>query len=153
MQAIQRETPWHMEKSLQLYASGWIFSMENTCSMHGLHCQKGLLIYQVYTVPGTSSTPYRAMWFTQTADLILEYLLSSVKKKAKLWLALLARKKQSWHPDYLRTQMPCSCRAGAGSTSSPPQSGCWARCRGSGDPGPRQQLQIHTDADRYRTWV
>lgn len=153
MQATQRETPWYMEKSLQLYAAGWIFSMENTCSTHGLHRQKRLLIYQVYIVPDTSSKPYRAMWFTQTANLILKHLLSSVEKKAKLWLALLARKKQSWHPDYFGTRMSRSCKAGTRSTFSPPQSSCWARCRGGGEPGPHQQLQIHTEADGCRTWV
>lgn len=79
-------------------------------------------------------------------------------KKAKLWLALLARKKQSRCPDYFGMKMSCSSKAWAGSTSSLPGSTGQARCRGSrGEPGLHQQLQIpvqiNIDADEYRTWV
>lgn len=77
-------------------------------------------------------------------------------KKAKLWLALLARKKQSQCPDYIGMKMCCSSKARAGSTSSLRGSTCRARRRGSrGEPGPHQQLQIpvqiNRDTDEYRT--
>jgi len=55
--------------------------MENTCSMQRLHCQKGLLIDQVWIAPGASRKSHRAVWFIQTADLIRKHLLSSVKKR------------------------------------------------------------------------